>query len=476
MSGQDELFPGFAQEAASQHTQEPEPVSPTDAASFRAPILQAHRRHSTDDILHFRTPTDARAPISLVPWQASLYTSRNPLDALRRKQARRQQHRKSNADSMTARIVEQPDVEERAERMGSLESEEDGTASSHGANRWDSSSTRQPFMQAPLKLAQRLLPARRAVTDQSDEPENDYVGTSKPETVVSPHPSLIPWDDTPDSSRPYDNPYYDDLPDYLWVPRDPFTVVDLDDTVELRRVILSSLCDDDDDEQFDVDTAIGLPAVAEIAAPEPVLVSPTSRAAIEGMEMRPLVQSPTRMSIASSPSQSDQDASPHNRSDATIRRPTSSSELLGLGSPPRRPSLAGVLSSRSTRRIPSGERVPGGMDGLTSPRSQNYLTATNVLGVWQQRHGDSASVVGASSALSRRSSGQSGRTQSRLRRPSWQTRDAIEARIREESEREDHTLRSYDRNEEAEDMNAERSATAGWTTLRRVMISSRPRD
>ncbi|KZV92098.1 hypothetical protein EXIGLDRAFT_749824 [Exidia glandulosa HHB12029] len=488
VSGQDELFPGMAQcgEPDSQNG-EPSPISPSDTASLRATSLRNHRRHSTDDILHFRTPTDARAPAGLMPWQASMYVTRNPLDVMRRKQARlrRHQHRKSTAGSMTMGILEQPD-EERVEGVGSGDSGDNDSISTHGAHQqWDQGSKRRPILDVPFKFAQRFMPAPRSSSNRSDNPDNDndYVGNCKPETSVTPHPKLIPWDDTPDSSRPYDNPYYDDLADYLWLPRDPFTVIDLDDTVELRRVILSSLRDEDDDEELDVDTTTALPIVPEIPAPEPVLISPTSRAAVEGMEMRPLTSSPTRMSMASSPSLSDHDASPHGQSTPTIRRPASSSEMLGLGSPPRRPSYGDALSvggTRSTRRIPSGERVPGSMDGLASPRSPAShhlnLTAANVLGVWQQRNAESASITGAASSFSRRSSGHSGRTQSRLH-PSWQTRNAIEARIREESQREDHTLRQHDQEEEEEDTNAERAATAArWTSLRRLMVPSRPHD
>ncbi|KAG6840980.1 hypothetical protein C0991_002870 [Blastosporella zonata] len=59
-------------------------------------------------------------------------------------------------------------------------------------------------------------------------------------TVVN-HPPPVPWDDETTVDLPYDNPFYTKAFDnVLWLPRDPFGTLDLNDTIDLRV----SLCVD----------------------------------------------------------------------------------------------------------------------------------------------------------------------------------------------------------------------------------------
>jgi hypothetical protein len=62
--------------------------------------------------------------------------------------------------------------------------------------------------------------------------------------VVVPHHSLRPWEDIPSYQRMRgygDQPAYtDDYDDFLWLPRDPLSTLDLDDTVELRLALTTS--------------------------------------------------------------------------------------------------------------------------------------------------------------------------------------------------------------------------------------------
>ncbi|WWC99807.1 hypothetical protein V866_006715 [Kwoniella sp. B9012] len=62
--------------------------------------------------------------------------------------------------------------------------------------------------------------------------------------VVAPHPALQPWEDIPPyyRSRGYDDQptYTDDYDDFLWLPRDPLSTLDLDDTVEMRVALTTS--------------------------------------------------------------------------------------------------------------------------------------------------------------------------------------------------------------------------------------------
>lgn len=62
--------------------------------------------------------------------------------------------------------------------------------------------------------------------------------------LVVPHPPLAPWEDIPPYQRMRgysDQPAYtDDYDDFLWLPRDPLSTLDLDDTVEMRLSLTTS--------------------------------------------------------------------------------------------------------------------------------------------------------------------------------------------------------------------------------------------
>lgn len=55
---------------------------------------------------------------------------------------------------------------------------------------------------------------------------------------VIPRPPPIPWDDQENVDLPYDNPFYTrTIDNSLWLPRDPTGILDLDDTVDLKKSI-----------------------------------------------------------------------------------------------------------------------------------------------------------------------------------------------------------------------------------------------
>ncbi|KAI0036449.1 hypothetical protein K488DRAFT_41147 [Vararia minispora EC-137] len=59
-----------------------------------------------------------------------------------------------------------------------------------------------------------------------------------PRALVVPHPPVPAWDDEPDPDTPYDNPYYSaPIGSSLWLPRNPCGILDLDDTVDVRRAL-----------------------------------------------------------------------------------------------------------------------------------------------------------------------------------------------------------------------------------------------
>ena len=53
--------------------------------------------------------------------------------------------------------------------------------------------------------------------------------------IIVPHPPPAPWDDQAVIDLPYDNPFYTrTIDNILWLPRNPTSVLDLDDTVDMK--------------------------------------------------------------------------------------------------------------------------------------------------------------------------------------------------------------------------------------------------
>ena len=63
---------------------------------------------------------------------------------------------------------------------------------------------------------------------------NISLDKSDSDTIV-PHPPPAPWDDQAVLDLPYDNPFYTrTIDNVLWLPRNPTSVLDLDDTVDMK--------------------------------------------------------------------------------------------------------------------------------------------------------------------------------------------------------------------------------------------------
>jgi hypothetical protein len=63
---------------------------------------------------------------------------------------------------------------------------------------------------------------------------NISLDRSDSDTIV-PHPPPAPWDDQAVIDLPYDNPFYTrTIDNVLWLPRNPTSVLDLDDTVDMK--------------------------------------------------------------------------------------------------------------------------------------------------------------------------------------------------------------------------------------------------
>ncbi|KAF8595215.1 hypothetical protein BDV93DRAFT_611513 [Ceratobasidium sp. AG-I] len=60
--------------------------------------------------------------------------------------------------------------------------------------------------------------------------------------LVVDYPEREPWDDTPDHTATYDNPYYKQpVHEYLWLPKNPLSELDLNHTIKMHRALTAEV-------------------------------------------------------------------------------------------------------------------------------------------------------------------------------------------------------------------------------------------
>ncbi len=100
-----------------------------------------------------------------------------------------------------------------------------GTTSNDPLYQYAPGSTRQTAVQANQGWGQ-------SSRQSHGEDEYDDDDSLKGREMVRPHPP-VRWDDTPNNTARYNNPFYNqDMDDFLWLPRNPLAPVDLFDTIE----------------------------------------------------------------------------------------------------------------------------------------------------------------------------------------------------------------------------------------------------
>ncbi|EJD50636.1 hypothetical protein AURDEDRAFT_112230 [Auricularia subglabra TFB-10046 SS5] len=110
-----------------------------------------------------------------------------------------------------------------------------------------SQAAREQKVQAPdvAQWRQTVGPLQASqILDQEDPPisksEREEQEREEPKAIVTAHPKKQPWDDRPRLDRPYVNPYYaTPLDNFLWLPLNPFSVLDLDESADMHRALTS---------------------------------------------------------------------------------------------------------------------------------------------------------------------------------------------------------------------------------------------
>ena len=94
--------------------------------------------------------------------------------------------------------------------------------------------------QGPLAIG-NMLSESLHVSPENEQPSPLSISVpTKSSRPVEKHPPTTAWNDNANMDTPYDNPYYTKtVGDILWLPRDPFGILDLDDTIDLRIALTS---------------------------------------------------------------------------------------------------------------------------------------------------------------------------------------------------------------------------------------------
>ncbi|CAE6451481.1 unnamed protein product, partial [Rhizoctonia solani] len=138
-----------------------------------------------------------------------------------------------------------------------------------------------PFKPQPPPLPPRPIshvetPARSTHLAPPPVPERRIPRLSSWETfradvpLVVPHVGREPWNDNPDGTATYDNPYYTQpVPEYLWLPRNPLSLLDLNDTVDVHRALTSEADSGDMSESISLDDEAAVGSFRDDASMDP---------------------------------------------------------------------------------------------------------------------------------------------------------------------------------------------------------------
>ncbi|KAJ7672754.1 hypothetical protein B0H17DRAFT_1170837 [Mycena rosella] len=216
---------------------------------------------------------------------------------------------------------------------------------------------------------------------------------------VVPHPPPPIWDDDNTVDLPYDNPFYTrTINNALWLPRDPFGKLDLDDTIDLKIALT-------------VDPTGGRLGfwldVPETASPMPMSQVSSS---VSTPEERPSAESSLEQEFDGSEeielplviakraqAKDDVEQATRRRRPSTFRRKPSGSSTGG--SKPLRPTIAPRISTRSFSEggARHRERSPSMMSTLQPPPMDRVRSADWEIGVRPDVHAQADFVLAHSS-------------------------------------------------------------------------------
>ncbi|KAJ7212056.1 hypothetical protein GGX14DRAFT_621525 [Mycena pura] len=242
---------------------------------------------------------------------------------------------------------------------------------------------------------QRLINGQALPSDsRSHAALKDKVQPQHPSSPVVPHPPPPAWDDDNTADLPYDNPFYTrTISNTLWLPRNPFGKLDLDDTVDIRLAIT-------------VDPPVGQlgvwRATSATASPQPmsqvsiVSTPPEERPSADMFQEQDVdgseeIDLPLIIAKRAQAKEDVEQPIPRRRQ-STFRRKASGSTI---SSRPRRPSIAPRLSTRSfsdSGGRPGRERSASIMSTLQAP-AMEHVHSSGEIGVRPDVHAQADFVL-----------------------------------------------------------------------------------
>ncbi|KAJ7784498.1 hypothetical protein B0H16DRAFT_1681889 [Mycena metata] len=245
--------------------------------------------------------------------------------------------------------------------------------------------------------AQRLIDGhipsngRAPTADEGPHLPDDNLGP------VVPHPPPLTWDDDNTADLPYDNPFYTrTINNALWLPRDPFGLLNLDDTVDLKIAVTV------DPTGGRLGYWLGMPETASPLAMSEVssVATPAEERPSADMSSEPGVDGSEEIELplviakrAQANDDVEQTARP--RRTSTFRRKASGSTI---GRPPR-PSIVPRVSTRSFSEggARARDRSASIMSTLQPPTMERVRSADWDLGVQPDAHAQADFVLAHSS-------------------------------------------------------------------------------
>ncbi|KAL1736526.1 hypothetical protein EV714DRAFT_198114 [Schizophyllum commune] len=202
-------------------------------------------------------------------------------------------------------------------------------------------------------------------------PEIVHERHEREEPLVVRHPPMVPWDDQVTADVSYDNPYYTRaIANVLWLPRDPFGPLDLNDTIDLKRSLTV------EESAGEIGTWIGVGRTGTTPGSDQIHTSPRS---VNTMLPGRGVTSVSEMDTMSSPSEMGMMSTARSNSsllfqfDGTedIELPPGIARRVGEGDIERAPHLSRRRSGSRPRTASRGNELSWGAAGQRRPSITN---------------------------------------------------------------------------------------------------------
>lgn len=213
---------------------------------------------------------------------------------------------------------------------------------------------------------------RPAITGEAEEDNGQTIQDEDTDSegegpLVRPH-AKIAWDDTPDNSARYCNPFYaSDIHNFLWLPRNPMLPLNLCDTVEWHGAafvssdggdgVIGEWQEDDEDEEFggpDDDAVTDISRLGHIEGNEEIILNSHLAKHLEKHEEETVEEASDPAAGLTRKAREDYEKALRAQRKASI---SEASQDAGLLSPGRLVRHSSNISARSHRSPPASVRL-----------------------------------------------------------------------------------------------------------------------